>query len=111
VAVLVVILSHMLLMLAGMPIFTILVTDIKLEDYISALRFTNIHILAYGLVAGLCSYGGVYIWRNRIWERGHTHFLLPLRMIISMGLVLFGWVSLSIGLIVPILIIAMGRHG
>lgn len=58
-------------------------------------------MMMYGVIAGLLTYSGAYVWNNRTWTGSRWYFLLLLRFGVSGVIVSLGWILLAFGIFFP----------
>lgn len=108
----VVVVIHLILLLGCTPLLTWFVADMNSEEFIAVFRFTGVGLTICAAIGGLLTYLGTRTWIYKIWQgpKPDKYFFLPLRVSVSGGLVLLGWILLSGGMITPLLLIAMMRQ-
>jgi hypothetical protein len=79
-----------------------------IDDYLSFILYF-FGIMVYGAIAGLLTYSGAHVWNKGIWQGSGWYFMLALRIGISGGISLLGWLLLTFGLVVLRLLAAMAH--
>lgn len=109
-----VVIIHVILLLSCTPIIILLfgIDDKFYEFYLNTLKFKGSEMVIFsGLIPGILTYIGARIWANKIWEGSNTYILWLLRIIFSGGILFFGWLLLSWGMISGFLLTTMQGGG